>query len=211
MNLFDLCGVAVPAGFRTDGLPFGITLVGPRGTEHALLSLAGELQPAAVKTLGALNVPVPAAVRTGVPLRPGYVAIAVCGAHMHGLPLNHQLRDRGGYLLEATRTAPCYRLVALPGGPPFRPGLVRVAASGAAAAGPGAAMQGAAIELEIWALPSEQVGGFIAGIGAPLGIGKVELESGSVVSGFICEGYALATAVDITAHGGWRGYLRASR
>jgi allophanate hydrolase len=72
-------------------------------------------------------------------------------------------------------------------------------------------MQGAAIELEIWALPSEQVGGFIAGIGAPLGIGKVELESGSVVSGFICEGYALATAVDITAHGGWRGYLRASR
>jgi len=211
MNLFDLCGVAVPAGFRTDGLPFGITLVGPRGTEHALLSLAGELQPAAVKTLGALNVPVPDAVRTGAPLRPGYVAIAVCGAHMHGLPLNHQLRDRGGYLLEATRTAPCYRLVALPGGPPFRPGLIRVAGPGAAAAGPGAAMQGAAIELEIWALPSEQVGGFIAGIGAPLGIGKVELESGSVVSGFICEGYALATAVDITAHGGWRGYLRASR
>jgi len=222
MNLFDLCGVAVPAGFRNDGLPFGITLVGPRGTDHALLELGGRLQHAAVATLGALQVPVPAPVHANATLRPGYTALAVCGAHLQGLPLNYQLRERGGYLLEAGHTAPHYRLIALPGGPPHRPGLIRVAdtgeggagAAGGGAGGGGAGAaggdgRGAAIEIEVWALPTEQVGSFIAGIGPPLGIGKVELASGALVSGFICEGYAAATAADITAHGGWRGYLAA--
>jgi allophanate hydrolase len=129
----------------------------------------------------------------------GFVALAVCGAHMEGLPLNAQLRDRGGYLLERTHTAALYRLLALPGGPPHRPGLLRVESGGVP------------IDIEIWALPTEQLGGFMSGIPAPLGIGRVELGNGTQVSGFICEGYAASGAVDISEFGGWRGYLGAAR
>jgi allophanate hydrolase len=114
---------------------------------------------------------------------------------MQGLPLNHQLRDRGAYFMQRTRTSPNYRLLALPGGPPHRPGLIRVASGGAA------------IEVEVWALPTEHWGSFVAGIPAPLGVGRVELQNGAQVSGFICEGYAAAGATDITASGGWRAYL----
>jgi allophanate hydrolase len=186
MNLFDLTGVAVPAGFRSDGLPFGVTLVGPRGAEKALLGLAGRFQS---ESPGLQDNP---------ELDPGCVAIAVCGAHMAGLPLNHQLQTRGGYRLQSTHTAAAYRLFSLPGGPPQRPGLIRVA------------QDGARIEVEVWALPSDQVGSFISGIPAPLGIGKVELESGAWVSGFICEGYAADGAADISSYGGWRAYLDAA-
>ena len=121
--------------------------------------------------------------------------VAVCGAHMQGLPLNHQLQERGGYLVRAASTAPRYRLFALPGGPPHRPGMIRVN------------QEGAAIELEVWALPREHVGSFIAGIPAPLSMGKIELESGAMVSGFLCEAYAAEGAADITRYGGWRTYL----
>ena len=201
MNLFDLSGVAVPAGFRADGLPFGITLVGPRGADRDLLRIAGQVQRASVTTLGALHVPLPHRPVPPVPparLRDGYVPLAVCGAHMQGLPLNHQLRDRGGYLLQVTATAPRYRLFALPGGPPHRPGMMRVQGDGAR------------IELEVWALPAEQVGSFIAAIPAPLGTGKVELDSGAWVTGFLCEGYASQGAADITSYGGWRDYVKAA-
>jgi allophanate hydrolase len=186
MNLFDLTGVAVPAGFRADGLPFGVTLVGRRGTERALLRLAARFHSGAVSAEGSPD------------LEPGYIAIAVCGAHMEGLPLNHQLRTRGGYRLQSTHTAAAYRLFCLPGGPPQRPGLIRVAHNGAN------------IEVEVWALPSDQMGSFMSGIPAPLGIGKIELESGAWVSGFICEGHAAAGAADITSYGGWRPYLEAA-
>jgi allophanate hydrolase len=197
MNLFDLSGVAVPAGFRADGLPFGITLVGPRGADRDLLHIAGQVQRASVPTLGALKVPLP---ERGVPptrLRDGYLPVAVCGAHMQGLPLNHQLRERGGYLLEATTTAPSYRLFALPGGPPYRPGMMRVLEDGTR------------IKLEVWALPTQQMGSFIAAIPAPLGLGKIELDSGALVTGFLCEGYARQGATDITGYGGWRDYVKA--
>jgi allophanate hydrolase len=195
MNLFDLAGVAVPAGWA-GGLPFGVTLVGPRGAERALLELGGRMQRAAVSTVGALGVPLPVPVAPPATVRPGYVALAVCGAHMQGLPLNHQLRDRGGYLVQATATAAHYRLFALPGGPPQRPGLIRVTEAGAA------------IEVEVWALPSEHLGSFVAAIPAPLGVGKLELENGDWVSGFLCEGYATLQATDITHHGGWRAYMK---
>jgi allophanate hydrolase len=199
MNLFDLSGVAVPAGFRADGLPFGITLVGPRGADRDLLQIAGQVQRASVATLGALQSPLPER-RVPSPsprLRDGFVPLAVCGAHMRGLPLNHQLRDRGGYWLQTTTTAPRYRLFALPDGPPLRPGMMRVQE------------EGARIEVEIWALPTEQVGSFIAAIPAPLGLGKIELDSGALVTGFLCEGYASQGATDITGYGGWRDYVKA--
>jgi allophanate hydrolase len=195
MNLFDLSGVAVPAGLRSDGLPFGVTLVGPRGAERALLDIGGRMQRAAGGTLGALGLPLPEPVAAPAMVREGFIALAVCGAHMQGLPLNHQLRDRGGYLVRAGATAARYRLFALPGGPPHRPGLIRVE------------QDGAAIQVEVWALPSEHLGSFVAAIPAPLGVGKLELENGEWVSGFICEGYATRGAADITRHGGWRAYI----
>ena len=113
VNLVDLAAVAVPAGFRADGLPFGVTIIGPRSTDGALLDLAGTLHGALVDTLGAMpwRLPRVAAARPG-PAQ-GFMAIAVCGAHMEGLPLNHEIRDRGGYRLRQTSTAACYRLYAL--------------------------------------------------------------------------------------------------
>ena len=197
MNLLDLAGVALPAGFRGDGLPFGVSLVGPNASERALLEVADRLHRASVSRLGATQQPLlpqdpqPA----GPTVRRGFACIAVCGAHMEGLPLNHQLRERGAYFLRAARTAPKYRLFALAGGPPQRPGLIRTLA------------EGAAIELEIWAIPQAQLGSFMAGIPAPLGLGTVELHDGATCTGFICEGYAAQTAADISSYGGWRGYL----
>jgi len=115
---------------------------------------------------------------------------------MSGLPLNRQLTALGGRPEGAGRTAPCYRFYALPGDPPARPGLLRVA------------KDGAAIELEVWSLPSAAVGAFARQIPAPLGLGSVALEDGSTVLGFLCESYATAGARDITALGGWRAYLK---
>ena len=195
MNLLDLAAVAVPAGFAPNGLPFGITLFADAFREHALLDLAVQFEQAQALPLGATGQP-HAPIQPVFRLPPGYTTVAVCGAHLRGLPLNHQLSERGGFFLEATHTAPQYRFYALPGGPPFRPGLARVAENGAA------------IDVELWALPTEAYGSFVAGIPAPLGIGSVLLADGRSVQGFVCEAYALAGAQDITHLGGWRRYLQ---
>jgi allophanate hydrolase len=194
VNLLDLAAVAVPAGFRADGLPFGVTIIGPRSTDRVLLDLAAPLHGALVDTLGAMpwRFPRAAAARPGP--APGFMAIAVCGAHMEGLPLNHEIRDRGGYCLRQTSTAACYRLYALPGGPVQRPGLVR------------ATTGGASIEVEVWAIRAADVGSLVQSIPAPLGIGRIELEDGESVPGFLCEAHALDRATDITRWGGWRAY-----
>ena len=197
MNLLDLAAVAVPAGFTAAGLPFGITLFADAFRERALLALAARVEQAQALPLGATGHPQPSN-ETIAALPPGYTPIAVCGAHLRGLPLNHQLSERGGFFLEATHTAPLYRFYVLPGGPPFRPGLVRVTENGAS------------IEVEIWALPTEAYGSFVAGIPAPLGIGSVVLADGRTVQGFVCEAYALAGVEDITHLGGWRRYLASS-
>jgi allophanate hydrolase len=193
VNLLDLAALAVPAGFTATGLPFGVTLIAPSGSDRTLLQLGGQLQAARVDTLGATTHRVPGPEPASVPA--GYVTVAVCGAHLSGLPLNQQLLQRGGLLVRATHTASAYRFFALPGGPPERPGLVRVQQGGGA------------IAVEVWALPHETFGSFVAGIPSPLGIGKLELADGSVCSGFICEGWAIEGARDITAFGNWRDYL----
>lgn len=195
VNLMDLAAVAVPAGFRRDGMPFGVTLVGKAGDDTRLLDLADQLHRARVNRLGALDRNFPPA-RKRDRSREDLVQVVVCGAHMEGLPLNHQLLEREGVLVARTRTAPRYRLFALPGGPPYRPGLMRVNEGGCA------------IEVETWSLPMKHFGSFVAGIPAPLGIGKVELEDGSWRSGFLCEPLGLEGATDISALGGWRAYLR---
>jgi allophanate hydrolase len=172
VNFLDLAAVAVPAGFRRDGLPFGVTLVGHAWSELRLLAIADRLHRLSVDKPGALDAPLPtiaAAASAGTssglaPSEPERIPVAVCGAHLEGLPLNHQLTSRGATLARRTRTAPAYRLYALPGGPPMRPGLVRTHAGGAS------------IDVEVWSVPAERFGSFVAGIPAPLGIGKVELE-----------------------------------
>jgi allophanate hydrolase len=199
MNLLDLAGVAVPAGFTEAGLPFGVTLAGPAWSDYGLLRLAARLQRVGAARLGALPLALgPAPAFDWAALSDG-IAVAVCGAHLQGLALNHQLIERGAVLLERTATAPHYRLYALPGGPPDRPGLVRVAA------------QGAAIDVEVWSVPAAAFGSFVAGIPAPLAIGKLTLADGREVSGFLCEAHAAGGAQDITGYGGWRAYQASRR
>jgi len=195
VNLMDLSAVAVPAGFTPEGLPFGVSLIAPAWSDADLLTLASRAHRAAVSTLGATSLPLPIAESLPAAADGNTVDVMVCGAHMSGLPLNKQLLERGAWQVSTTRTAPVYRFYALPGGPPFRPGLVRVKDNGVA------------VDVEVWRVPVEHFGSFVAGIPAPLGIGKVKLEDGSEVSGFMCETLGVAEATDISALGGWRQYL----
>lgn len=199
MNLLDLAAVAVPAGFTAGGLPFGITLAAPAFTDLALLALAARLQHRDGATQGALSWPLPQETGFDWSGAAAGIEVAVCGAHLEGLPLNGQLLERGAVLIARTRSAPEYRFYALPGGPPARPGLVRVSSGGAA------------IEVEVWRVPSAAFGSFVAGVPTPLAIGKLALADGRQVCGFLCEALAVSGAEDITAFGGWRGYLASRR
>lgn len=194
MNLLDLSAVAVPAGFAETGLPFGLTLAAPAFQDRALLSIARRLHRLFDLPLGTTHAPV---LYPPVPATasPAVIDVLVCGAHLDGLPLNWQLRERGARLKTRTHTAPIYRMYALAGGPPFRPGLILDKETGQA------------IDVEIWSVPTDQFGSFVAGIPAPLGIGKVQVSDGSSVCGFICEPYGLEGAEEITHLGGWREYL----
>jgi allophanate hydrolase len=194
MNLLDYAATAVPAGFQANGLPFGVTVFAPTHQDGPLLHLAARMQAALSAPLGATG---SAGINAspGPRLPSGQVQVAVCGAHLSGLPLNGQLTSRGGRLLRAVKSSAEYRFYALPGGPPYRPGMVRVAEGGGA------------VEMEIWELPLQEFGSFVAGIPAPLGIGTVRLEDGGSVLGFVCEAAAAEGAEDITALGGWRRYL----
>lgn len=185
MNLLDYAAVAVPSGFMANGLPWGVTLFGRAFTDQYLLSVADALQRQRMPEL-------PAPVN---PARHDRARLVVCGAHLEGLALNGQLQQRGARLIEATHSSPDYRLYALAGGPPLRPGMLRVDEGGVA------------IEVEVWELPSSELGSFLTGIPAPLGLGKVQLADGRWESGFICEPYGLAGARDISELGGWRAYL----
>ena len=189
-NLLDLAALNVPAGTRADGLPFGVSLIGAAFSDDRLLGLAARLAPA-LESAGATQ----AVAEAGEPLADAHaVPIAVVGAHLSGLPLNSQLTSRGARLVSRTRTAPRYRLYALPGTTPARPGMVRDEA-------------GASLEIEVWALPRTGWASFIEGIPAPLAIGTVETVEGHRVKGFLCEPHALAGAEEVTAFGGWRAYV----
>jgi allophanate hydrolase len=183
VNLLDLAAIAVPAGVRPNGLPFGISLIGPAFSEESLIALASRYGAAPDR-----------AALAACP--PGCVAVAVVGAHLTGQPLNWQLTERGARLLKACRTAPNYRLYALDGTMPPKPGLVR-----------DEAFQGPGIEVEVWAVPEHQFGSFVAGVPAPLGIGNAILDDGESVKCFICEPYAVSRATEITRFGGWKQYL----
>jgi allophanate hydrolase len=194
-NLLDLAALNVPAGRRVDGLPFGVSLIGAGFSDERLLGLAHALAPA-LEPSGSDAV----AMAPSLDADGQMVPIAVVGAHLSGLPLNGQLTTRGAWRLAQTRTAPCYRLYALPGTAPARPGMVRD--EGGA---------GASLEIEIWALPRTGWAAFIEGVPPPLAIGTIETEDGRWVKGFVCEPRALAGATEVTAFGGWRAWLAASR
>ncbi|MFM2090125.1 MAG: hypothetical protein RLZZ127_614 [Planctomycetota bacterium] len=174
-NLLDTAAVALPAGRDGDGLPSGITLVAQAFREPWLRAAAAAWR-----------------------IRPAPPAIghrlAVAGAHLRGLPLHGQLLGCGAVFESETRTAPCYRMVRLPG-TPARPGLVRTEAGGGA------------IAVEVYRIGDEGLGRFLAGIPAPLGLGRLRLEDGSEVIGFLCEAVAAAGCEDLTARGGWRAVV----
>ncbi|MGE0591574.1 MAG: allophanate hydrolase [Vicinamibacterales bacterium] len=205
VNLLDLSAVAVPAGVRPDGLPFGISLIAPAFSDRALLMLAAQLrgEPVAASPArgagggGGVGGGGGAAAAAGaVPSPPGCVAVAVVGAHLTGQPLNQQLTARGARLAGTFRTAGAYRLFALPRSSPAKPGLLR---------SPGHSGNG--IEVEVWHVPEARFGSFVAGVPPPLAIGSVELADGRWVTGFVCEAWALEGAEEITAFGGWRAWL----
>lgn len=199
VNLLGLSALALPGLFRSDGLPAGVTLIAPGGGDqrlaefarsleerlHLRLGISAESPPRCVTPLGALPASEPTC------------QVAVVGAHLSGEPLNGQLLDRGARLVRACKTAPAYRLYALPGTTPPKPGLVRCSAAGSA------------IQVEIWELPLRHFGSFVGDIPAPLAIGTLELEDGSRAQGFLCEAWAVENAEDISGFGGWKAYLAA--
>ncbi|MEM9043633.1 MAG: allophanate hydrolase [Pseudomonadota bacterium] len=194
VNLLGMCGIAVPTEPRSDGRPGSVTLLANAGQDALVASLARTLEVGCARNLGATPHPLPSPAAS--PSKPSDVIhLAVCGAHMSGLPLNWQLTTLGGRFVRQAKTAPSYRFYALAGGPPARPGLVRGG-------------QGASVALEIWSLPKPALGAFVEGIPAPLGIGSVELSDGSWVKGFLCESAGTKGATEISHLGDWRAYLQ---
>ena len=195
MNLLDYSCIACPADILDNGLPFGISFVGKAFDDTKLTSIAKLWMDQAGISIGATDWKYPPSNITDRHGTLSKVEIAVCGAHLEGLPLNFQLLDRDATLIKKTNTSKSYRFYALAGGPPYRPGLIRDEENGEK------------IEIEIWQLPTAGFGSFVANIPPPLGIGKVETESGEWITSFICEGYAIETAEDITRYGSWRNFL----
>ncbi|QXM25887.1 allophanate hydrolase [Elioraea tepida] len=181
VNLLDLAAVSVPAGLDAEGLPFGVSFIGPAFTEARLAAIARRFAGERVAEAEAEATP--------------SLELAVFGAHMRGLPLNGELRRLGASFVREVTTAPLYRLVALPGAPP-RPGLIR-------------SKGGAAIAGELWRVPQAAVASLLAAIPAPLALGRVTLADGSEPVGFLCADAAPSRAEDITGLGGWRAYLAA--
>lgn len=183
VNLLDMAGISVPVGTRSDGLPSSLTLIGPAGSDAFLAGVAQRLETGVLEA-------------QKIASRPGEILICVVGAHLSGMPLNHELTSRKARLVATTRTAADYALYALSGTVPPKPGLARLAPA-----------TGVSIEVEVWALDAAGFGSFVDGVPAPLGIGTVRLEDGSQVNGFIAEGIAIEDATDISGFGSWRSYI----
>ncbi len=193
VNLLDLSAIAVPAGIRGDGLPSSVTLIAPSGADGLIAGLAATVH---ARAGGPAKAAASARPRAGADAQAERIEIAVLGAHLTGLPLNRELVDLGGSFSREVETSPDYRLFALPGSAPAKPGLLRVA-DGA----------GSAIKAEVWTLDRAGFGDFVARIPAPLGIGTIRLKDGASVKGFLVEAEAVKAAEDVSGFGGWRAYL----
>ena len=195
VNLLDLCGLALPASMRDDGIPFGITLLAPGGQDALLASIGRVFHASTGLPMGALGIPQPELppLPSSGPL--DEISVAVVGAHLSGMPLNSELKALNAKFVETAMTAPDYRLYALKGGGVPKPGLLRVAPD-----------TGACIEVEIWKLPVAGFGRFVATVPSPMSIGTLKLSDGRTVKGFLVEPEALAHARDISMFGGWRAF-----
>ena len=197
VNLLDLAAIAAPAGFRADGLPFGITFVGQAFSDRSLLALAASYLRSLRPALGGTRLPYPETPVAREENNSDRMMIAVVGAHLTGEPLNYQLTDRDARFVRTAKTAPSYQLFALPGTSPAKPGLIRIRAEG-----------GVSIFVEIWELPLHQFGNFMRQVPSPLTIGMIHLSDGRTVKGFLCEEAAVQDALNISAFGGWKAYLK---
>ncbi|KAL2857983.1 urea carboxylase [Aspergillus pseudoustus] len=196
VNFMDWSAIAIPAGWREDGLPFGITLIARTWEEPRLLDLSRRWLSHAPRRLGATTIEYQDLL-ISQSVSHDSLKLAVVGAHLYGFPLNKDLIDRGAVLVKPTVTASCYQLYKLESqSAVLKPGLKRVTSGGSA------------IEVEVWSLPRSQFGSFMATVKAPLGIGSIELQDGQWVHGFICEPQGLVDATDITSFGGWRAYTQ---
>ena len=185
VNLLDMAAVAVPAGVRANGTGFGITLIGPAHSDHALIDLAEAY-------IAAACLAPPPPLDTGDHM--DTIKLAVVGAHLEGMPLHWQLTSREAKFVGAFTTAPTYRLYAMADSVPPKPALVHAA-------------DGAAIALEVYELGLAEFGSFVAEVPPPLAIGTVTLADGTSVKGFVAEPRALTGAEDITHLGGWRAFI----
>ena len=182
VNLLDMAAIAVPAGWRRNGTGFGISFFAPAGADRALLAMAQDWG-------NPYHTP-----EFDLEGRMERIRLAVVGAHLKDMPLHWQLTTRDAVFVEATETAPTYKLYAMAGSIPPKPALVHDTG-------------GAAIKVEIYELDAAAFGSFTAEVPAPLAIGTVTLADGSSVKGFVAEPRALEGAEDITALGGWRAYV----
>jgi allophanate hydrolase len=195
VNLLDLCGLALPAAIKSNGVPFGITLLAPAGRDALLASIGRVFHADTGLTMGAKREAQPPLAALPTRETPDDIPIAVAGAHLSGMALNRELTALGGRLLETAMTAPDYQLYALPTVPP-KPGMLRVEAG-----------SGTSIALEVWMLSAAGFGKFVAAIPAPLSIGTVRLVDGREVKGFLVEPAAISSARDISSFGGWRAFM----
>jgi allophanate hydrolase len=196
VNLLDLCALSVPASMRADGTPFGVTLIAPAAEDAALAAIGRAFHADTALPLGATGKAQPPLAAISTLAADGEIALAVVGAHLSGMPLNRELTSSGARFLEESATAADYRLFLLPGSAPPKPGLLRVHAGG-----------GAAIAVEIWAMPADDFGPFVATVPPPLSIGTLALADGREVKGFLVEAVATQGARDISAFGGWRAFM----
>ncbi|MCS3453326.1 allophanate hydrolase [Bradyrhizobium elkanii] len=195
VNLLDMCGLALPAAMRPDGAPFGITLLARGGRDAELAGIGRVFHADTGLTLGANSLPQPPFPAAPTQAGSDDITIAVVGAHLSGMALNHELTTLDARLLQETVTAPDYRLYALDTTPP-KPGMLRIEAGA-----------GASIKLELWAMSPAAFGKFVAAIPPPLSIGTIRLADGRQAKGFIVEPAAIHGAKDISAYGGWRAFM----
>lgn len=195
MNLLDLCAVAAPVGETETGLPFGITWIGPRDSDLALLKAATSGPCTVAKVPDDVAKQTVSSISTSSTGPDDTLSVLLFGAHMSGLPLNKQVLELGGAFIAEVRTAPIYRMIYLPEPAPHRPGIIRIGNGGSS------------IVAEEWRFPKTSLGRFLATIQQPLGLGQIELSDGRRVHGFLCEAAAGEGAMDISRHVGWRSFL----
>lgn len=195
VNLLDFAGMAVPATIASNKTPYGVTFLAPAGRDALLASIGRTFHSETHLPLGALGNH--QAELPPLSERPASdeIALAVVGAHLSGMPLNHELTNLGARFLHAASTAPDYRLYALAGTEPRKPGLLRVANG-----------SGCSIEVEVWALSAAAFGQFVAAVPSPLSIGTLALADRRTVKGFLVEAEAIVCARDISGFGGWRAF-----